>query len=305
MRRAAFHIKFWMITVEYQVSQWRIAAAICLMSSRTKHSCIETSIRMAPVEYHRTCCVAAAVIVAIAAPRFVRAAATITYVGVIRDQTDFARLNIGKAGYWFPQFASKSPVEGRPTEENACDALPPWAGPLNHVTSFLDPAYLTRTFSQDGPGKSKGGQPKWNEFTLPDGKVGNSGAIVDPHACKNANNTINRIQLGKGTPATFFFHIATDNTNREHDPATRLVVRGNSYGIDLESDTSPTAEELKFNGVADIYTYRFDGFGAEDFIKVRLKGDSAHKAGPGIGGILFDEKFEPNRSPPIERRESK
>ena len=33
-----------------------------------------------------------------------RAAATITYVGVIYDRTDFDRLNIGNAGYWFPQF---------------------------------------------------------------------------------------------------------------------------------------------------------------------------------------------------------
>src|SRR5262245_21328873 len=104
-------------------------------------------------------------------------AQSITYVGVIRDRTDFERLNIGKAGYWFPQFGSDKPVAGRPTGENARAALPAWAGPLNHVTSFLDASYSTRTFSQDGPARSKGGQPKWNDFTLPNGKTGRSGAI--------------------------------------------------------------------------------------------------------------------------------
>ena len=220
-------------------------------------------------------------------------AQSITYVGVLHDQTDFARLNIGKAGYWFPQFGATSPVAGRPTGENARDALPRWAGPLNHVTSFLDPTYSTRTFSQDGPGRSKGGQPKWNKFTLPDSKTGLSGAIVDPYACNNTNNTINRIQLGKGTPATFFFHVVTDNTNTEHNPTNRLRVRGNSKGHDLESDTSPTPNELRFNGIADIYTFRFDGFQAGDFIKVRLKGDPDHRAGPSIGGFMFDTTFDP------------
>jgi hypothetical protein len=227
-------------------------------------------------------------------------AQSITYLGVIRDRTDFGQLNIGKAGYWFPQFGSKKPVAGRPTDENARNALPMWAGPLNHVSSFLDGSYSTRTFSQDGPARSKGGQPKWNEFILPNGKTGRSGAIVDPHACKNANNTINRIQLGKGTPGTFFFHIVTDNTNREHDPVLRLQARGNANGADLEADTSPKGKELAFNGIADVYTFRFDGFREGDFIKVRLKGDQGQTDGPGIGGFLFDTAFEPKVALPPE-----
>ncbi len=223
---------------------------------------------------------------------------TITYVGVIRDRTDFESLSIGKAGYWFPQFDAMSPVAGRPTGENARDALPTWAGPLNHVTRFLDSSYWSRTFSQDGPCRSKGGQPKWNDFTLPAGKTGRSGAIVDPFAFKNSNNSINRIQLGMGTPATFFFHIVTDNTNMEHNPANRLRARGHSNGVDLEANASPKGDELQFNGIADIYTFRYDGFGAGDFIKVQLAGNAAHKQGPSIGGFLFDKAFEPNLAAP-------
>ena len=115
-----------------------------------------------------------------------------------------------------------SPVATRPTGENARDALPSWAGPLNHVTSPADPTYATRTFSQDGPARSKGGQPTWNPFKLPSGEVGLSGAIVDPATRGNSNNTINRIQLNAGVPSSFYFHIVTDNTNFEHDPTNRL-----------------------------------------------------------------------------------
>lgn len=185
----------------------------------------------------------------------------------------------------------------RATGENARDALPPWANPLNHVTIFLDPSYLTRTFSQDGPSRSKGGQPKWNDFTLPDGTAGRSGAIVDPFACKNSDNTINRVQLGKGTPSKFYLHIVTDNTNMEHNPANKLRARGNSNGVDLEANTTLSGAELKFNGVADIYTLRYDAFRAGDFIKVQLNGDPAHKEGPSIGGLLFDTTFEPHATP--------
>jgi len=216
--------------------------------------------------------------------------ATITYVGVIRDQPNFQRLRIGKAGYWFPQFNAKKLVTARPTGENARDALPAWVAPLNHVTSILDPAFKTRTFSQDGPARSMGGKSAWNEFTLPSGEKGRSGAIVDPFARKNTNNTINRIQLRDQVPARFFFHVVTDNTNREYDPTVRLRARGHCRGVDFEADTAPAAKELTFNGIADIYTFRCDAFQAGDFLKLRLSGDSG--GGPSLGGFMFDTKLD-------------
>ncbi|TWU27514.1 hypothetical protein [Bythopirellula polymerisocia] len=225
---------------------------------------------------------------------------SITYVGVIRDQTDFEKLGIGKAGYWFPQFSAEEPVAGRPTGENARDALPTWAGPLNHATKIWDLAFWTRTFSQDGPGRSKGGQEKWNKFILPGGEAGSSGAIVDPFAFKNTNNSVNRIQLGESTPSLFFLHIVTDNTNKEHNPTNRLRARGNTNGVDLEPSSAPAKEELKFNGVADIYTFRYEGFDSGDFIKIQLNGDS--KQGPSIGGMMFDTEFEPQSSSPLKSK---
>jgi hypothetical protein len=224
-------------------------------------------------------------------------AASITYMGVIYDRTDFARLNIGNAGYWFPQFEAPNPVEIRPTGENVRDALPSWAGPLNHATSVFDPNYATRTFSQDGPARSKGGQPAWNTLKLPDGEIGLSGAIVDPHTAGNSNNTLNRIQLNAGVPSTFYFHVVTDNTNLEHDPTNRLRARGNAGGVDLEANTYPQTAQLAFNGVADIYTFRYDGFAGGDFIKLQLNGDAADE-GASFAGFMFDETFAPTPGTP-------
>jgi hypothetical protein len=224
--------------------------------------------------------------------------ASITYIGVIYDRTDFDRLNIGNAGYWFPQFAAASPVSGRPTGENARDALPAWAGPLNHATSPLDPNYATRTFSQDGPARSKGGQPTWNPFKLPSAEAGLSGAIVDPFTRGNSNNTINRIQLNAGVPSSFYFHVVTDNTNFEHNPTNRLRARGNSLGLDIDANTYPQTAQLAFNGIADVYTFRYDGFAGGDYIKLQLNGDPAPALGASFAGFMFDTTFEPNLTLP-------
>ena len=225
---------------------------------------------------------------------------SITFVGVTRDQTDFESLGIGRSGYWFPQFDAPTPVEERPTGENARDALPSWAGPLNHFSfedcEVLTPdeclaAFLTRSFSQDGPARSKGGDEAWNTFTIPDGEVGLSGAIVDPFTIGNSNNTINRIQLTEGVPESFHFHVVTDNTNREHDPTSRLRPRGTvgESDVDVDADVLLDQSDLVFNGIADVYTFRFDGFVAGDFIKLQLNGDPAPAEGASIGGFLFDE----------------
>lgn len=226
---------------------------------------------------------------------------SITFVGVTNDQTDFDALGIGTSGYWFPQFAAPAPAAGRPTGENDRDALPSWAGPLNHFSFadcdlILEPdecleKFLTRTFSQDGPTTSSGGEETWNTFTLPSGEVGLSGAIVDPATIGNSNNTINRIQLGDGVPASFYFHIVTDNTNRQHDPTNRLRPRGNvgETDLDIEADVLLETSDLIFNGVADVYTFRFDGFAPGDYIKLQLNGDPAPAEGASIGGFLFDE----------------
>jgi len=57
-----------------------------------------------------------------------KAAATVTFVRVTSDQTDFQTLGFGQAGYYFPQFGTNRPATLRPTWENMRFNPPPWAG---------------------------------------------------------------------------------------------------------------------------------------------------------------------------------
>jgi hypothetical protein len=142
---------------------------------------------------------------------------------------------------------------------------------------------------------AQGGQPTWNPFKLPSGEW-TSAAIVDP-APREFNNTINRIQLN-GVPNSFYFHVVTDNTNFEHNPTNRLRARGNSGGIDTEANTFPQTAQLAFDGIADIYTFRYDGFAGGDYIKRQLNGNPAPAGGASFGGLLFDTTFDPNLTLP-------
>lgn len=241
-------------------------------------------------------------------------ARSITFVGTTYDQADLSALGIGSSGFWFPQFDAAEPIEGRPTDEGAVDSLPNWAGPLNHFSILIDddgcsasalalgcrPGFAFRTFSQDGPATSAGGHSDWSTLTLPAGRTGLSGAVVDPHTDANSNNTINRIQLRVGVPETFFFHVVTDNTAGTHNPTRALRARANVGLLDLDDQVEPDLDlqpcDLSFNGVPDVYTFRFVGFVADDYIKLRLSG-SAGDGGASFGGLLFDERYEPSAQP--------
>lgn len=230
---------------------------------------------------------------------------TITFVSVTYDVTNFQALGFGTAGYYFPQFGAGAPVTQRPTWENMQFNPPAWAQFQFDVTQ------TNRTFSPDAgyfSGDindpmdqsppfgdplvygvySKGGQPGWNLFTLPNGLTGLSGAVVDEWAANNSNNTINRIGLLAGTPASFYLRLVVDNTNLEHDPAGRLRARGEPAGDALLTG-------LTFNGVADVYTFRYDNFVPGNIIKVQLNSGVPGEA-PSIGGIMFDVVPEPAAS---------
>jgi len=217
---------------------------------------------------------------------------SITHTQTDFDSTDFEALGFGQAGYYFLQFAATSPVTERPTFEAEFDP-PSWASfefdasQLLRTAFSVDAGYFSGDF--DDPldlvapfGNplvlgvyTKGGESAWDSFTLPDGTQGLSGAAVDEFAANNSNNSVNRIQLGVGTPSSFLLRIVVDNTNMEHDPAGRLRVRG---------DTD--------NAVP--YTFRYDNFVAGDFIKIQLNSGVPGEA-PSIGGIMFDVVPEPSR----------
>lgn len=217
-------------------------------------------------------------------------AKTITFLGKTADTTNYSStgLNIGKAGFWFPEFNASTVgggVTNQLTDDNDRNSLPSWAL-MNFTRDLSDP---TRTFSLDNGGVyAEGGDPAWNTFTLPDGEVGLSGSVVDPQTMNNSNNTVNKIILAAGVPQSFLLHIVVDNTNGEHDPASRIEARAEIPAVDNRINTTVSA----FNGIADVYTFRYEGWVAGDFIKLRFNSGVNGEAA-GFAGLMFDIVPEP------------
>jgi hypothetical protein len=210
---------------------------------------------------------------------------TITFKGVRQNVTDFsdAGLDIGNAGFWFAQFNASAPVTGAAVDDNDRNSLPAW------VIPDFDP--LSATYSFGDLVFSEGGDTAWNTLTLPDGETGLSGSLVDPETADNSNNTISELVLGAGTPLSFALHIVVDNTNGEHDPAGRIRARAEGDpGFDEDDRVDPGVDA--FNGIADVYTFRYDGWDVDDFLKLQLNSDVAGEAA-GFAGIMFDVVPEP------------
>jgi len=209
-------------------------------------------------------------------------AATVTHVATRANQTNY--INLGGAGYWFPNFAAASPVTGEAVDSNHRNTLPSWFTPNFNP---LDVGNYSFT-----PGAATtGGQPDYDVFKIPNGEVGVSGQLVDVNNPNNANNTIPRIVLGAGVPSSFLVHIVTDNDNGDHS-LLRIRARGNA---DTQSNVTLEPLPLPNNQTADVYTFRYDGYVAGNTFALQLKGDVAGQVGltGGIGGIMIDYVPEP------------
>ena len=132
---------------------------------------------------------------------------------------------------------------------------------------------------------AKGGESNWASLTTPEGFGGSgtglSGALVDPRATNNSNNTISDMPILAGAPSSFLLHVITDNTNLEHDPLNKIRAREDVGGEDSQ------ASNLTFDGSPDVYTFRYDGVVAGDAIKIQLNSGVAGEA-PSIAGIMID-----------------
>lgn len=217
---------------------------------------------------------------------------TIMPAGITLDTTDYsaAGANLGTAGFWFTNFNSNTPNTGSPVDFNHVNQLPGWVQP------DFDPMSPGYSFGTDAGGvTSSGGHTPWNFLTLPDSTNGLSGSLVDPGAVNNSNNTVKRIVLGPGTPSSFLMHVVVDNTNNEHNPANRIRGRAESadgiFDEDFRYNTSPG----DFNGIADVYSFQYDGWEDGDFIKIQLN-SGVDMIAPGFAGLMFDVVPEPMSS---------
>jgi hypothetical protein len=212
-------------------------------------------------------------------------AQTITFVGSTTSSNySNTGLNIGTAGYWFANFAATTPVDGAVVDSNDREALPSWVAPINGAPDT--------TFA--GTATSSGGHTTWAFLTLPNGETGLSGAVVDSATANNSNNTIRQLDLGPGTPSQFLFHIVTDNTAGQHDPASRLRARAEETGVfDVSGPNTPTGLAANMNGTPDVYTFLYSGMTDNTFIKLQLNSGVVGETAS-IAGFMFDAIPEPS-----------
>jgi hypothetical protein len=212
-------------------------------------------------------------------------AQTITFLGSTNSSNySNTGLNIGTAGYWFANFGATTPVDGAPVDSNDRDALPSWVGAINPGS----PGTFASTAT------SSGGHTPWAFLTLPNGETGLSGAIVDSGTANNSNNSISELDLGPGTPSKFLFHIVTDNTAGQHDPAGRLRARAEETGVfDISGPNTPTGLAANMNGSPDVYTFLYSGMTDNSFIKLQLNSGVVGETAS-IAGFMFDVVPEPS-----------
>ena len=233
----------------------------------------------------RTVC--ASLIVGLASVPILQAQ-SITHLGTSVDQTNYSAtgLNIGTAGFWFPQFNAPAPVTNALLDANDVIQFPSWVLPDFNKANTGTPGY---SFCLGGAGDcySEGGNTTWNTLTLPDGTTGLSGSLVDPASANNSSNSIRSLLLGPGTPGDFLLHIVVDNTNGAHNPDARLRARGQGFApaFDISGPNDPPPST--YNGTADVYTFRYLGFKNGDIIKLQLNSGNV-SAAAGFAGLMFD-----------------
>lgn len=220
---------------------------------------------------------------------------TITFVGKTSDATDYSPtgLNLGTAGFWFAQFNASSFVTNQAVDNNHVNQFPSWILPnFNSADATANTGY-----SFAGTAYSEGGDTNWNTLKLPNGATGLSGELVDSNTANNTNNTIPQLLLGPGTPSDFLMHIVVDNTatTNLHRDAGRVEARGAypppANGTNVNNQQSPGL--AGFNGIADVYTFRYTGWAQDEILKVRLNSGIAGERG-GIAGLMFDIVPEPS-----------
>jgi len=213
----------------------------------------------------------------------------IQLTSTIENLTDFESAGMGLEGYYFPQFDAEEYVTNRPTDENMQFVEPDW------VSFQFNPLCSDRTFSLDAGILSlcplvigvcsEGGNDTWERFTLPCGKDGLSGAVIDYATCGNTNNTVNRIHLRGQVPSSFLLHVVVDNRSGTNNTLARFRMRGASSDGLQEVDV--TLIELPIDGRTDVYTFQFDNFEEGDFLKIQL--NSGNDETPaGFAALMFD-----------------
>lgn len=210
----------------------------------------------------------------------------IVYVKKDSDIRDFTGL--GHYLYYFPAFDLDEPDDFHRTDVDAAY----FNGYFRQFVHHALLSFNTRTFSPDALGtplgvKARGGHASWPVFTLPSGRVGLSGTLYDDHTRQNSNNTFNQILLTEDSPSNFCLNVITDNTNLENIPDVKLEIRSDQKSEDLNIAGHP---DFSFDGLPDMYTFRYRNMTTNGKIKIRMTTSSSDRnpvSGAGLAGVMI------------------
>jgi hypothetical protein len=221
------------------------------------------------------------------------AAPLITAFGSNANQTNLgpSGLNLGKLGYWFPNFGvTTGPTGNQVVDQGSKKNLPSW------VQVDFNLGSATYSFADDfgrlppQVAYSRGGIAGSSVLTLPDNTIGLSGQLIDTLGVTNnqSDTIIKSWVFGPGAPSSLLLSIVLDNVPTS---ALTAVSRLRVTQLDITQSQSAQAEfnGLTANGVSDVYTFRLDGIVPGNYFAVQVrKAQTPVPADAGIGGILFD-----------------
>ncbi len=219
------------------------------------------------------------------------------YVGK-QQRSNFYGPGWGAHLMYFPAFNMVNATENLPTDHaNSVESTPQFKD-LKHASEVQTPSdWAARTFTLDdslsavvdallnGNAESvgtatAGGYSSWPLFTLPTGQTGRSGSTYDPYSKDNSSNIINKLVVNTNQLKAFCLNVITDNTNGKFNPNLRINAQSDVLDVEVP------AGDLVFDGVPDVYTFKYRGFEAGDRVKLKIKASNAMTKGGGFGGVM-------------------
>jgi hypothetical protein len=176
--------------------------------------------------------------------------------------------NLGNFGYWFANFNRTGGVNDAAPTENAIDAKP---------------AYVSIAF---GSGvDSAGGWGNYADLTLPNGTVGNSGALEinnpgAPDRTAGSQHEYMTLTFGAGSPNSLSLGVVADNSDGLQFSNSAILVNNVSTG------------PLTNNLMTDVHTFRLTNIVPGDTVRIDGRVSTANTVAH-LGGFLIDQIPEP------------
>ena len=193
------------------------------------------------------------VLILIVSGRLPRATAVDVVFEGTSSSTDFsdAGSDLGNEGYWFANFNREGGINTAPPEENAIDATP---------------AYVSIEFGEGVD--SAGGWGGYADLTLPDGTVGNSGALeINNEGASDrlagSQHEYLTLTFGAGAPANLLLGLVADSSDGLQFSNSALLANGVSTGA-LTNDLGPDIHTFRLSNISAGDTVRIDGLASTD-----------------------------------------